>query len=121
MLFSLFIFTWFAGSIFYVFKLRGDARYVSFTQYLRKSWPIFAPFNSVLYLFTRKQAQGAYIDPAQYKNLHVIKDNYQTILEEVQKLYSITAISAKPTSQAAQAFTMLVFVHSSNMVGANSI
>ena len=37
------------------------------------------------------------------------------------KLYSITAISAKPTSQAAQAITMLVFAHSLNMVGANSI
>ncbi len=87
MLFSLFIFTWFAGSIFYVFKLRGEARYASFTQYLRKSWPIFAPFNSVLYLFTRKQAQGAFIDPAQYKNLHIIKENYSTILEEAKALF----------------------------------
>ena len=87
MLFTLFIVCWFSASMFYVYQLRGDARYQSFSQYLRKSWPIFAPFNCVLYLFTKRKAQGAYIDPAQYKNLHLIQQNYPVILAEAIALF----------------------------------
>ena len=86
MLFTLFIVCWFSAAMFYVYQLRGDARYQSFSQYLRKSWPIFAPFNCVLYLFTKRKAQGAYIDPAQYKNLHLIQQNYPVILAEAKAL-----------------------------------
>ena len=44
-------------SIVYVYKLRGKTRYTSLSQYLRKSWPIFAPLNCILYMTTRSFAR----------------------------------------------------------------
>jgi len=44
------------GCIVYVYLWRGRTRYPTFSEFLGKSWPIFAPFNCLLYLTTRRSA-----------------------------------------------------------------
>ncbi|MCG7549181.1 aspartyl/asparaginyl beta-hydroxylase domain-containing protein [Pseudoalteromonas sp. Of7M-16] len=76
-------------SILYVYKFRGQARFVSFVEYLRKGWPIFAPLNVLLYLSTKRGARSAFVDPSQFKGLAELQDNWQEISKEVNKLYHL--------------------------------
>lgn len=82
-LFSIYIF----GSLLYVYKFRGQERFHSLTEYLRKGWPIFSPLNCILYLFTQKRAQGAILDLKKFPELDVIRENWKTISAEAQNLY----------------------------------
>lgn len=74
------------GSIGYVYAYRGTVRYQSFSEYLRKGWPLFSPLNCFLYIFTQKRAAKPIMDLQDFKELDVIKDNYEVILEEAKEL-----------------------------------
>ena len=75
------------GSLFYVYKLRGQTRYENLTEYLRKGWPLFAPLNCLLYLFTPKAASAPILDTNDYPELKYLRDNWQTIRDEALELY----------------------------------
>ena len=53
-----------AGSMTYVYAWRGNVRWGSASEYLRKSWPVFQPLNCLLYLFTRAYARKPLADAA---------------------------------------------------------
>jgi len=77
---------WCVASIFFVYRLRGNSRYASFNQYLRKSWPVFAPFNSILYLFTKPQARPAFSPATLYPQLSLIHQHAELIRQEALAL-----------------------------------
>lgn len=82
------------GSVVYVYRYRGTTRYTTLKQYLRKSWPIFAPLNCVLYMTTRRSARKSVL-PADYlKNISVLRENWQAIREEALTLQSTNAFEA---------------------------
>lgn len=71
----------------YVYRFRGEVRYDSFNQYLRKGWPIFSPLNCVLYLFTQRRARRPIMDLGRFRELDRIQDNWRTIRDEALGLY----------------------------------
>ena len=71
-----------AASIVYVYRFRGEARYESVTEYVRKGWPIFSPLNCVLYITTLPWGSKAIIDPADFPELDLLRQNWQTIRDE---------------------------------------
>ena len=75
-----------AGSVGYAYAYRGQARWTGFGEYVRKGWPIFTPFNCLLYLFTEKKARPAIMDMAQFPELKELAENWQTIREEAIEL-----------------------------------
>ncbi len=76
-----------AASVTYVYSYRGQARYVDAVEYFRKGWPIFAPLNCLLYMFTQKKARTAILDVNQFEELKVVSDQWQTIREEAIELH----------------------------------
>jgi beta-hydroxylase len=71
-----------AASIVYVYRFRGEARYASLTEYFRKGWPIFSPFNCALYMTTQPRGSKAILDPAEFPELDLLRQNWQTIRDE---------------------------------------
>lgn len=88
------------ASVIYVYRWRGQTRYQSLTQYLRKSWPVFAPLNCLLYMTTKAEARKSVLDAAYLKNISVLRDNWQIIKEEALALQATGAFEAikKPGS-----------------------
>jgi len=74
------------SSMAYVFAYRGQARYTGLTEYLRKGWPMFTPFNCLLYLFTKPKARPAIMDMEQFPELQEIQDNWKVIRKEAIEL-----------------------------------
>jgi beta-hydroxylase len=74
------------GSVLYVFKFRGQERYANFTEYLRKGWLVFAPFNSFLYIFTKKKAAKPIMDLNDFPEMKILEENWETIKEEAINL-----------------------------------
>jgi len=70
----------------YVFSYRGHARYNGISEYLRKGWPMFTPFNCLLYLFTKPKARSAIMDMAEFPELQEIQDNWEVISKEAIEL-----------------------------------
>jgi beta-hydroxylase len=83
-----------AACIVYVYRLRGEARYNSLTEYFRKGWPIFSPFNCVLYMTTLSRGSKAILDPAEFPELDLLRQNWQTIREEGLELVRQNYIDA---------------------------
>jgi beta-hydroxylase len=79
-------FTFVTFSITYVFAYRGQERFMSFNEYLRKGWPIFTPFNCLLYVFTQRRAKKAIIDVKDFPELNIIQDQWKTISAEAENL-----------------------------------
>lgn len=75
------------GSMAYVYRVRGTVRYDTLSEYLRKSWPIFAPLNCLLYMFTEKRAQRPIMDLQQFPELEEIRKNWELIRREAIALY----------------------------------
>jgi beta-hydroxylase len=75
------------GSFVYVYKYRGALRYTGVREYVRKGWPIFAPLNCMLYLFTEPRGRRVFMDLAEYSELSAVTQNWQTIRAEALKLY----------------------------------
>lgn len=76
------------GSMTYVYRFRGEVQYAGLSEYLRKSWPIFAPMNCLLYCFTQRRARHAIMDLAQYPELAPLQANWQRIRDEALALYA---------------------------------
>ncbi|BDX01879.1 aspartyl/asparaginyl beta-hydroxylase [Marinomonas pontica] len=73
-------------SMYYIYTYRGNIRYTSWSEYFRKGWPIFAPLNCLLYLFSCKKVRRPIIDTLQYKELDVLRDNWEIIRDEALAL-----------------------------------
>ena len=69
-------------SMVYVYKYRGEVRYDSLREYLRKSWPIFAPLNCLLFLSTHKKARKPFLDLADFPDLSLVKEEWEVIRKE---------------------------------------
>lgn len=76
-----------AGSMVYVYRLRGQEHYASVGEYWRKGWPIFTPLNCLLYLFTKPRGKGAIQDLDRFPELQTIRDNWDTIRREAVALH----------------------------------
>jgi beta-hydroxylase len=85
------------ASVIYVYRWRGQTRYQSLTQYLRKSWPVFAPLNCLLYMTTKAEARKSVLDAAYLKNISVLRDNWQIIKDEALALQATGAFEAIKT------------------------
>lgn len=81
------LFAFVGCSIAYVYALRGEVRYASFNEYLRKGWPLFSPLNCLLYLFTQRRARQPIMDLARFPELAQIQTHWQTIRDEGVALY----------------------------------
>ena len=85
---GMFLFSSFVlGSVTYVYLYRGKARYTNLGEYLSKGWPIFSPFNCILYMLTQTRARQPIIDMDNFHELDEIQKNWKTIREEVLSLY----------------------------------
>jgi len=74
-------------SMQYAYRYRGNTRYEDFGEYIRKGWPIFTPFNCLLYIFTQKRAAKPVMNMADFPELKEIQDNWQVIAEEARALF----------------------------------
>jgi beta-hydroxylase len=54
---------------------------------MRKGWPVFAPFNCLLYAFTQKRARRVFMDLGEFRDLAPIQQNWQTIRDEALRLH----------------------------------
>ncbi len=90
--------------IFYVYKLRGRARYPSFSQYLRKSWPVFAPLNCLLYMATDRNVRRAVLDAGFLGDIGLIRNGWQQIRGEALALH-LAGGWTPPASWARRATT----------------
>jgi len=75
------------GSMTYVCFYRGQTRFENVSEYLRKGWPIFAPFNCLLYLLTPRKVLQPIIPIQNIDGLESIQENWQTIRDEAMGLY----------------------------------
>lgn len=75
-------------SLVYVYRFRGVARWEGLGEYFRKGWPIFAPFNCLLYMTTRPRGSKPVLDSAEFPELDLLRENWQTIREEAVALGS---------------------------------
>jgi beta-hydroxylase len=76
-------------SMVYVYRWRGNTRYVSLSQYLRKSWPVFAPLNCMLYMTTSAKARQPLLDANYLQNIDLLRENWSTIRDEALALQAI--------------------------------
>ena len=76
------------GSLGYVFAFRGQARYTGLSEYLRKGWPLFSPFNCLLYMFTEKRATKNFANLTDFPELAEIQANWKTIQKEALDVYN---------------------------------
>ena len=76
------------GSLAYAYSLRGEARWSGFGEYVRKGWPIFTPFNCLLYLFTERRARPPIMNMADFPELAELQENWETIRDEAMALMS---------------------------------
>lgn len=82
------------ASMSYAYAFRGNARFENVTEYFRKGWPIFTPFNCTLYLLTQKRARQPIMDLNKFPELKVLQDNWKTIRDEVLALHASNALNA---------------------------
>ncbi|HEX7048248.1 MAG TPA: aspartyl/asparaginyl beta-hydroxylase domain-containing protein [Gammaproteobacteria bacterium] len=78
--------SFFIASITYVYAFRGNYRSVSLREYMRKCWPMFAPFNCLLYMATERRARRPIMDLADFAELEEIRKNWKTIRDEALAL-----------------------------------
>lgn len=74
------------GAIVYVYRFRGTVRWNGFGEYVRKGWPIFAPLNCLLYLFTERRAARPIMNMQDFPELTLLQDNWKIISEEAINL-----------------------------------
>lgn len=80
--------SWLAAMV-YLYRFRGQARYDNLQQYLRKSWPIFALPNSVLYLFTKPWARGPFVPLERYPNLQGLAQYWEIMRDEALSIEAV--------------------------------
>lgn len=69
-------------SFYFVYKVRGEVRYSGFSEYVRKGWPLFSPFNCFLYTFTKPKARKAIMSIDDFPELTKLKDHWKDIRRE---------------------------------------
>lgn len=74
------------AAITYVYRWRGQGRYRPFRQYWRKSWPIFAPLNCILYMTTRRSARQPVLAADNVHDFRVLREHWQVIRDEALQL-----------------------------------
>jgi beta-hydroxylase len=74
------------GSMTYVYKYRGLARYDGVGEYLRRGWPVFTPLNCLLYIFSQSRARPPIMNLKEFSELDEIKKNWQVIQKEAINL-----------------------------------
>lgn len=74
------------GSLYYTYQFRGQERFKSWQEYLRKGWWIFTPLNCFLYIFSKKHAHGVILDTSKFRDLDEIRESWQIIREEALAL-----------------------------------
>ncbi len=74
------------GSMAYAYAYRGQARWSGFGEYVRKGWPLFTPFNCLLYLFTKPKARPAIMDINEFPELAELQENWEVIRDEALAL-----------------------------------
>jgi len=74
------------ASVVYVYRFRGTARYASLGEYFRKGWPIFSPFNCVLYATTKSRGSKAVLNSADFPELDLVRQNWEAIRDEGMEL-----------------------------------
>jgi beta-hydroxylase len=92
------------GSLAYVYRYRGQTRFASLSEYLRKGWPIFAPLNCLLYLFTQRRARPPIMDIRDFPELKPIADDWETIREEALALFRAGTIQATSRAGSTSAY-----------------
>ena len=70
------------ASMYYVYRLRGNVRYETVREYVRKGWPIFTPLNCLLYAATEPRARKPFMDAAQFPELSLLQENWEVIRDE---------------------------------------
>jgi beta-hydroxylase len=75
------------GSLGYVYAIRGQTRYAGIGEYLTKGWPLFSPFNCLLYMFTEERAAKNFANLRDFPELAPIRDNWKTIRKEALQVY----------------------------------
>ena len=75
------------SSTVYVYFFRGDARFSSAVEYLRKGWPVFAPLNVILYLSTKRWARKPFLSTDSFENLSLLESNWKDIAQEAMALH----------------------------------
>ncbi|VUD46015.1 hypothetical protein TDB9533_00739 [Thalassocella blandensis] len=75
-------------TLVYVYRFRGHTRYKNLNQFLRKSWPIFAPFNCLLYMATHSAARKPVLDTDFLKDFELLRSNWETIRNEALSIQS---------------------------------
>lgn len=81
-----FVMMFITGPMAYVYKYRGRARYNGVSEYLRRGWPLFTPFNCLLYLFSQSKARPPIMNLKDFSELDKIKNNWQVIQREALNL-----------------------------------
>lgn len=76
-----------AGCIVYVYRWRGHTRYPNFSEFMSKSWPIFAPLNCLLYLATHRSARGAVVDAGYLEGISLLRERWEQIRDEAMALH----------------------------------
>lgn len=96
------LFAYAGACIAYVYAIRGNTRFESFSEYLRKGWPIFTPLNCLLYMLTQRRAKRPIMDLKEFQELDAIKEHWQTIREEAINLHQQRSFDAtvKPDAPA---------------------
>ncbi len=97
-----------AASVVYVYRFRGDARYNGLIEYFRKGWPIFSPFNCVLYMTTLPRGSKAVLDPAEFPELDLLRENWQAIRDEGLALVRQSYFDAARRPGTASYYDVLV-------------
>lgn len=82
------------AAVAYVYRFRGVVRYTRFTQYLRKSWPVFAPFNCLLYMATLRSARHAVMEADYLEGVSALRRNWRRIRGEALALHESGAFEA---------------------------
>lgn len=89
------------AAIGYVYRWRGQARYPTFSEYLRKSWPIFAPLNCLLYLATHRQARLPVLDAGYLHGIARLREAWPQIRAEGLALHQAAELEATTTPGSA--------------------
>lgn len=77
----------FVGSMAYVYEFRGEVRYASLREYLKHTWPIFAPINCLLYMFTQQRGRDPILELEKFAELAPLQENWETIRDEAIELW----------------------------------
>lgn len=86
--FALAVVAVYALSMAYVYRWRGQTRFASFTEYVRKGWPLFAPLNCLLYLMTPRAASAPILSDQTIAELKLLRENWTVFRDEAEALHA---------------------------------